>query len=102
MEQVQLVAKDLAANPEIVRRHLGANAEWDAAHAVVLNALPFSLRRSPTLERHPTGTTCRVECQLSVPAHPLHFGPGTSITSPLRWEGSSLDLCRSLPVLLNI
>jgi len=24
---------------------------------------------------------------LGVPEHPLHFGPGTSVTSPLRWKG---------------
>src|ERR1700691_2524749 len=24
---------------------------------------------------------------MSVPEHPLHFGPGTSVTSPLRWKG---------------
>ena len=48
MEQVQRIARDLADNPEIVRRHLGKDAEWDHVHAVVLNAMPFSIRRSPT------------------------------------------------------
>jgi hypothetical protein len=25
--------------------------------------------------------------EMSLPEHPLHFGPGTSVTSPLRWKG---------------
>jgi hypothetical protein len=47
-DQVRRIARDLSANPQIVKRHLGEHAEWEAVHSVVLNALPFSLRRAPT------------------------------------------------------
>ena len=48
LDQVQRIARDLAANPEIVKQHFGENAKWKAIHSVVLNALPFSLRRAPS------------------------------------------------------
>jgi hypothetical protein len=48
LDQVRRIAKDLAAHPDIVKKHLGADATWDTVHSVVLNALPFSLRQSPT------------------------------------------------------
>ena len=48
LDQDQRIARDLAANPTIVKQHLGENARWKAIHSVVLNALPFSLRRAPT------------------------------------------------------
>jgi len=47
-EQVRRIASDLSANPQIVKKNLGEDAEWEAVHSVVLNALPFSLRRAPT------------------------------------------------------
>ncbi len=34
---------------------------------------------------------------MSVPEHPLHFGPGTSVTSPSRYDGPNLKLLLSFP-----
>lgn len=47
-DQVRRIASYLSANSQIVKKHFGEDAEWEAVHSVVLNALPFSLRRAST------------------------------------------------------
>jgi len=47
LSQVERISGDLALNPDIIRKHFGANAKWKAIHPVVLNALPFSIRATP-------------------------------------------------------
>jgi hypothetical protein len=44
----------------------------------------------------------QASCGLSVPEHSLHFGPGTSVTSPLRRQGLKLGFWGwSLSLILN-
>ena len=47
MKQVERIAGDLAANPQIIRKHFGNDAQWDTVHPVVLNASFLSFHRSP-------------------------------------------------------
>ncbi len=47
LKQVERIAQDLADNPDIVRKHFGDEAQWQAVHPVVLNASFLSFHRSP-------------------------------------------------------
>jgi hypothetical protein len=46
-KQVERIKVDLVGHPDILRKQFGENASWKHAHAIVLNALPFSMPQSP-------------------------------------------------------
>jgi len=41
--QVRRIGKQLAENPDLLKRHLGESAHWSETHLVVLNAMPISV-----------------------------------------------------------